>query len=149
MTETAAAREITITRVYEAPRELVWRAWTEPERLAQWWGPPGWRTDAADVRMDVRAGGVFRATSVSAEGGSERTVEGVYREVDEPARLVLEEDGEGAWHDGAVSELTLTDLGGGRTEMTFRISIRTTEEMAGRAQAGLAASFDRLAEQLA
>jgi uncharacterized protein YndB with AHSA1/START domain len=149
MTETAAAREITITRVYDAPRELVWRAWTEPERLARWWGPPGWSTDAADVRMDVRAGGVFRVTSVSAEDGSEMTVDGVYREVDEPGRLVLEEDGDGAWHDGAVSELTLTDLGDGRTEMAFRTTIRTTEEMAGHARAGLGASFDRLAEHLA
>ena len=44
MTETATAREITITRVYDAPRELVWRAWTEPERLARWWGKRGWST---------------------------------------------------------------------------------------------------------
>jgi uncharacterized protein YndB with AHSA1/START domain len=148
MTETAAAREITITRVYDAPRESLWRAWTEPERLARWWGPPGWRTDVADVRMEVRPGGVFRVTSV-AEDGSAMTVEGVYREVEEPVRLVLEEHGEGAWHDGAVSELTLTDLGDGRTEMAFRTNIRTTEEMAGHAQAGLAASLDRLAEHLA
>jgi uncharacterized protein YndB with AHSA1/START domain len=148
MTETAAAREITITRVYDAPRELVWRAWTEPERLAQWWGPAGWTTDPADVRMEVRPGGVFRVTSVSAEDGSAMTVEGVYREVEEPVRLVLEEDGEGAWHDGAVSELTLTDLGDGRTEMAFATSIRTTEEMAGTARAGLAASFDQLARHL-
>jgi uncharacterized protein YndB with AHSA1/START domain len=149
MTETAAAREITIARVYDAPREVVWLAWTEPERLARWWGPPGWDTDAADVVMDVRPGGAFRVTSVSAEDGSRMTVEGVYREIEAPVRLVLEEGGEGAWHDGAVSEVALTDLGDGRTEMAFRTSIRTSEEMAGQARAGLEASLDRLAGHLA
>ena len=148
MTETATAREITITREYDAPRELVWRAWTEPDQLASWWGPRGWSTAADGVVMDVRPGGAFRVTSTGEDGGR-MTVEGVYREVAEPERLVLEEDGAGAWHEGAVSEVTLTDLGDGRTRMDFRSTIRTTAEMASHAEAGLAATFDRLAEHLA
>ncbi len=150
MTETVAAREITIARVYDAPRELVWRAWTEPERLAQWWGArEGWSTPLAGLTMDVRPGGAFRVTSVSGEDGSEMSIAGVYREVVEPERLVLEEPAEGAWHDGATSVVTLTDLGDGRTEMVLRSTIRTTDEMRAQAEAGLASTLDRLGEHLA
>jgi uncharacterized protein YndB with AHSA1/START domain len=149
MNETIAAREITITRVYDAPRELVWKAWTEPARLAQWWGPRGWRTDPADVTMDVQPGGSFRVTSVNDADGAEMTTESVFREVVEPVRLVVEETAEDSWHEGAVSVLTLQDLGDGRTEMVFRSTIHTSAEMGGNAERGLASAFDRLAEVLA
>jgi uncharacterized protein YndB with AHSA1/START domain len=146
---TATAQEITITRVYDAPRELVWKAWTEPARLAQWWGPRGWRTDPADVTMDVQPGGSFRVTSVNEADGAEMTTESVFREVVEPERLVVEETAEDSWHEGAVSVLTLHDLGDGRTEMVFRSTINTTAEMGGNAERGLASAFDRLGEVLA
>jgi uncharacterized protein YndB with AHSA1/START domain len=68
MTETAPAQEITITRVYDAPRDLLWRAGTEPEHRVRWWGPSGWSTPLETVTMEVRPGGVFRLTSVSDEG---------------------------------------------------------------------------------
>ena len=146
---TATAQEITITRVYDAPRELVWKAWTEPARLAQWWGPRGWRTDPADVTMDVQPGGSFRVTSVNDADGAEMTTESVFREVVAPERLVVEEAAEDSWHEGAVSVLTLHDLGDGRTEMVFRSTINTTAEMGGNAERGLASAFDRLGEVLA
>ena len=146
---TATAQEITITRVYDAPRELVWKAWTEPARLAQWWGPRGWRTDPADVTMDVQPGGSFRVTSVNDADGAEMTTESVFREVVEPERLVVEETAEDSWHEGAVSVLMLHDLGDSRTEMVFRSTINTTAEMGGNAERGLASAFDRLGEVLA
>ena len=146
MAEAVGAQEITFTRVLDAPRELVWKAWTEPEQLAHWWGPRG--TILASVTMDVRPGGTFRVSSVSDEGGPEMTVAGVYLEVVEPERLVFEEPAEDAWHEGAVSVLTLTDLGDGRTEMVVHTTIQTTDELRGAAQAGMASSFDRLAEHL-
>jgi uncharacterized protein YndB with AHSA1/START domain len=141
MSETIAAREITITRVYDAPRELVWKAWTEPGRLARWWGKRGWNTPVSSITMDVRPGGAFRLTSVSEEDGSEMRTEAVYREVVEPARLVFE-------HDGAVATVSLTDLGDGRTEMRFHTTTRMSEATLRRAMAGMASAFDRLAEQL-
>ena len=149
MTETVAAREITITRVFDAPRELVWKAWTEPDRLARWWGRRGWNAVAASITMDVRPGGVFRLTSVNEQDGRRMPQEGVYREVVEPERLVLEEAAEDAWHDGAVTVVTFADLGDGRTEMTFQATIRTSDEMRGVARRGIADAFDRLAEHLA
>jgi uncharacterized protein YndB with AHSA1/START domain len=140
-----SAHEITITRVFDAPRELVWKAWTDPDQVARWWGPPGVTTEK--VTMDVRPGGMLRVTSVSADG-SEMTVTGVYREIVEPERLVFEEPPEESWHEGAVSVLTLTDLGDGRTEMAVTTTIHTTEDMRRLAEGGMKGSFDRLAELL-
>ena len=148
MPSAADAQEVTITRVFHAPRELVWNAWTEPAQLARWWGPRGWSTDPADVTLEVRPGGAFRISSVSDAGGA-MTTTGVYREVVEPERLVLEEPAEDAWHDGAVSSVTLTDLGDGRTEMVLRSTIRTSAELGEMAAGGLNGALDRLAELLA
>jgi uncharacterized protein YndB with AHSA1/START domain len=147
MTDAATAQQIEITRVYDAPRELVWRAWTEPEELVQWWGPSGWSTPLDSVTMDVRAGGEFRLTSVSDEG-VEMPVAGVYREVVEQERLVLDEPAEQAWHEGSESVVTFTDLGGGRTEVVIRAMIQTTDEMRQNAERGMRATFDRLGEHL-
>jgi uncharacterized protein YndB with AHSA1/START domain len=147
MTEAATAQEITITRVYDAPRELVWKAWTKPEELVEWWGPSGWSTPLDTVTMEVWPGGTFRLTSISDEG-AEMPVVGTYREVVEPERLVLEEPGEHAWHDGSVSTVTFTDLGDGRTEMTLTATIETTAEMRVNAEDGMRGTLDRLAEHL-
>jgi uncharacterized protein YndB with AHSA1/START domain len=149
MAETASAQEITITRVFDAPRELVWKAWTEPGQLASWWGADGWSNPLEKIRMDLRPGGAFSVTSVSDEDGSEMTVQGVYREVVEPERLVLEEPAEGAWHEGAVSVVTLTDLDDGRTEMVVRTTIHTTPDMRSVAEEGMTTSFERLVEHVA
>jgi uncharacterized protein YndB with AHSA1/START domain len=140
-------REITITRVYDAPRELVWRAWTDPAELVQWWGPPGWTTPLETVTMDVRPGGDFRLTSVS-DQGDEMPVVGVYREVVEPERLVLDEPAEQAWHEGSESVVTFTDLGDGRTQVVIRAIVQTTDEMRQSAERGMRATFDRLGEHL-
>jgi uncharacterized protein YndB with AHSA1/START domain len=149
MAETASAQEITITRVFDAPRELVWKAWTEPGQLASWWGAAGWSNPLDQITMDLRPGGTFSVTSVSDADGTEMTVQGVYGEIVEPERLVIEEPAEGSWHGGATSVMTLTDLGGGRTEMTVRTTIQTTDEMRAMAQEGMTTSFERLAEHLA
>ena len=149
MPETTPVQEITIKRIFDAPREQVWEAWTEPEQLARWWGPHGWTNPVERITMDVRPGGAFEVTSVSDEDGSEMTVQGIYREVVEPERIVMDEPAEGAWHDGAVSVATFTDLRDGRTEMIVRTTIHTTDEMRSVAEAGMATSFDRLAEHLA
>lgn len=147
MADAVTAQEITITRVFDAPRELVWKAWTEPEQLARWWGPRGSSTPRERITMDVRPGGTFSVTAVS-DDGNEMTIHGVYTEVIEPERLVLDEPAEGAWHEGAVSVATFTDLGDGRTEMVVHTTIYTTEEMRAQAEAGMASTFDRLAEHL-
>ena len=148
MADAVRAQEITITRVYDAPREVVWKAWTEPEQLARWWGARGWSTPLSNITMDLRPGGTFRVTSVSDEDGTEMSSYGVYREVVEPERLVFDEPAEGSWHEGAVSVATFTDLGDGRTEMIVHTTVHTTDDMRRVAEAGMKGSFDRLAEAL-
>jgi uncharacterized protein YndB with AHSA1/START domain len=147
MVEHATAQDIEIKRVYDAPRELVWRAWTEPEQLVCWWGPPGWSTALDTVTMEVRPGGAFRLTSVS-DRGEEMPIAGVYREVVEPERIVLEEPSDENWHEGALTEVTFRDLGGGRTEVVLRTTLQTTDEMRKNAERGMRATLDRLAGHL-
>jgi len=144
-----SAQEITITRVLHAPRELVWRAWTEPEQLARWLDARVSNARLETLTMDVRPGGTFRLTKVNGEDGSEMTTEGVYREVVAPERLVVEYPAEDGSLGGAVTAVTFTDPGDGRTEMVLHTTIQTTDAMRGVAEAELASSLDRLAEQLA
>jgi uncharacterized protein YndB with AHSA1/START domain len=138
---TATAQEIRITRVLEAPRDRVWRAWTEPDQIARWWGKRGWSTPPESVTLDVRPGGVFRLDSIEDATGRVMPLEASYRDVVEPERL--------AWGDGErVAVVTLRDLGDGRTEMTFRATMRASDELRARAAGGLRSAFDRLAELL-
>jgi uncharacterized protein YndB with AHSA1/START domain len=81
--------EHVITRVFDAPRELVWKAWTEPKCLAQWWGPNGFTTPVCD--LDVRAGGAYRIV-MRAPDGTDYPLKGVYREVVAPKLLVYTVD---------------------------------------------------------
>ena len=142
---TTDTREFTIIRELDATREEVFRAWTEPAQAAAWFGPVGCTTPAASVSMDVRPGGQWRATMVRDEDGAEYPIGGVYREVDEPERLVF------TWGDQARSgepeqsliTVTLTDLGG-TTEMTFH-QAGLSEAEHGDVQQGWASCLDRLA----
>jgi uncharacterized protein YndB with AHSA1/START domain len=102
MPETATAQVITITRILDAPRELVWKAWTEPEQLACWWGTRGWSTPPERITMDVRPGGSFRLTSVCDEDGRTMATEAVYLEVVEPERLSFSEAPREDCHEGSA-----------------------------------------------
>jgi uncharacterized protein YndB with AHSA1/START domain len=84
--ERAAEPELVITRVFDAPRELVFKAWTEPERLVRWWGPKGFTTPLC--KIDLRPGGVWHWCQRSPEG-REFWCKGFYREIVEPERIVL------------------------------------------------------------
>jgi uncharacterized protein YndB with AHSA1/START domain len=113
-----AAPEFVITRVLDAPRRLVFKAWTAPERLVRWWGPRGFTTPSCT--MDVRPGGAFRFLMRSPEGTDHR-LQGVYREIVEPERLVFTwawEDAEGSLGHETLVTATFADLGG-RTKLTL------------------------------
>jgi uncharacterized protein YndB with AHSA1/START domain len=83
---TSTDRELVITRIFDAPRELVFKAWAEPDRAVRWWGPQGFTT--AHCEMGVRPGGTYRVCMRSPEG-TEHWQRGVCREVVEPERLVF------------------------------------------------------------
>src|SRR5882762_3903510 len=85
-TEESSTREFVITRVFDAPRELVWKAWTERDRLMQWFGPKGFTMSTA--KMDFRPGGIFHYCLQSPDG-KEMWGKFVYREIVAPERIVL------------------------------------------------------------
>jgi len=78
--------EITITRIFDAPRELVFKAWTDPDLVRQWWGPKGFTSPVA--RIDLRVGGEYFNCMRSPEG-KDYWSKGVFREIVAPARLVM------------------------------------------------------------
>ncbi len=139
-------REFTLTHVLDAPRELVWRAWTEPEQLARWWGPEGITTPLQTIEMDVRPGGVFRLTMVLDADGSEFPSDMTFREVTEPERLVYGWEAQRGLGAGEVT-VTFADLGD-KTEMTTHFAGYATDEVAEQAELGWAQQLDKLAAYL-
>jgi uncharacterized protein YndB with AHSA1/START domain len=136
--------ELVITRVFNAPRDLVFECMTKPEHLTHFWGPVGMRTPVENIKVDLRIGGVFETVMVNEATGDEYPSRGVYTEIDPPAKL--------AWTEpevGMTSTSTFTDLGDGRTEV--RIHQTNVPEMyaTDEAQAGFNSSLDRFDAYLA
>jgi uncharacterized protein YndB with AHSA1/START domain len=137
-----------MTRVFDAPRERVWREWTDPECFADWFGGRESEVPLASVSMDVRPGGSWRLTMFAEPGRREINWQGEYREVVPPERLVFtvsDEPGADAYE---VVTVVLTDLGGGRTEMAFEQRGGLPPEVYERAGQGWSTFFDRIAERL-
>ena len=129
--------ELIISRVVDAPRDLVWRAFTEPEHLAAFWGGPGITVPVESVTVDVRPGGSFELTMVAPDG-AEYPNRGEYVEVDRPGRLVLAEP-----DTGITMTITFTEVGD-RTEVKIH-QVGVPERFLGpEAEAGFAAMFDKL-----
>lgn len=82
----SADREFVITRVFDAPRSLAFKAWTDPKHMAQWWGPHNYTNPVCE--MDVRPGGAWRIV-MRGPDGADHPAKGVYREIVEPERLVM------------------------------------------------------------
>jgi uncharacterized protein YndB with AHSA1/START domain len=143
---TSGAHGLELTRVFAAPRERLWREWTEPERFADWFGGRDADVPVASVSMDVRPDGRWQA--IVHRDGVETRWEGVYREVVELARLVLtfsDQPGEEA-HE--VVTVVFTDLGDGRTEMRLEQRGTHSPELYRQTLYGWTSFFDRIAERL-
>lgn len=127
-----ADREIVITRVFAAPRELVWQVWTQPDHIAKWWGPRGFTTRVEGV--DLRAGGKWRYVMVGPDG-TEYPVHGVFREVVPPERIVTTDEFDEGWQPpqpidlprGIVVTALFADEGD-KTRLTLRIVHATAED---------------------
>jgi len=137
---------IEITRVFAAPRERLWREWTQPESFADWFGGTGGEVPVESVSMDVQVGGSWSLTMFA--GGRQIHWRGEYQEVDEPARLAftITDRPEEVYE---VVTVDLTDLGDGRTEMHFTQGGEMTPEQYGRARDGWGTFFDRIDERVA
>ena len=144
----ARERELVITRIFDAPRNVVFQAWTEPGRAARWWGPQGFVTTYCD--MDVRPGGAFRVCMCSPEG-VDHWKRGVYREVVEPERLVFTfawEDAEGKPGHQTLVTLTFAEHGN-KTELTLHRAVFESVSRRDEHRAGWASTLERFAEYLA
>ncbi len=132
--EKSSEREFVIGREFQAMRESVWEAWTDPARMADWWGPRDFTNPVCD--MDVRPGGAYRIVMRSPDG-AECPLKGEYLEVVRPNRLVFTMDHSelpDSWHDlvnpnrakgnhnapGDVASTVIFDQVGGRTKLTIR-----------------------------
>jgi uncharacterized protein YndB with AHSA1/START domain len=138
----------TVTRVFDAPRERVWREWTEPERFADWFGGVDCEIPLSTVAMDVRPGGTWRATMYCGPERREIAWAGEYHEVDAPERLVLTFVSRPGAGRPELVRVVLTDLGDGRTQMRFeqRGYMRPDEYESTRQ--GWGAFFARMEERL-
>lgn len=138
-----------ITRVFDAPRERVWREWTVPEAFADWFGGVEAEVPLSTVSMEVTDGGAWRATMIHGPDRREIHWHGEYVEVAEPERLVLTmcDDPDGGRYELVI--VVLNDLGDGRTEMLFEQRGDMTPEQYKAAGGGWGTFFDRMAERLA
>jgi uncharacterized protein YndB with AHSA1/START domain len=145
---TPSDREIRLERVVDAPRDRVWRALTEPELLAQWWGRGN---ELVIERMEVERGGRWRFVEHAPDGV--HGFEGRYREASPQQRLVWTFEWDGMPGHVAVDTTELQDLGDGRTKVVSTSLFHTTEERDGMlsagAQKGLDASYAALDRLLA
>ncbi len=149
---TRGDREIVITRDFNAPRTLVFDAFTKPELLKQWLlGPPGWTMPVCEI--DLRVGGAYRYVWRQISEGREMGMGGVYREISAPERVVVTEKFDEAWYSGeAVGTLILVEHGGITTiTQTLLYQSRDARDAVLKSgmEKGVGASYDRLDEVLA
>jgi uncharacterized protein YndB with AHSA1/START domain len=136
--------DLTYSRVFDAPRGLVFRCMIEPEHLTHFWGPTGVSTPLERIKVDARPGGVFEAVMVNDADGAEYAMRAEYVEIVEPERLV--------WTDrdsGVTTTSTFVDLGDARTEVRIHQTNVSDAYRSPEAQAGFLSSLDRFAAHLA
>ena len=144
-------QDLVMERIFDAPRELVWKVMNDPERISNWWGPHGYTTTVEE--MDVRPGGRWRFVQHTT-GGEDVPFKGEYLEVVPPERLVqtFVFDVEPFNNEAAITTLTLEDLGG-RTKLTSRDRFPSVESLEGALATGMVGgalqTWDRLATELA
>jgi uncharacterized protein YndB with AHSA1/START domain len=143
-------REIVITRIFDAPRELVFRTALDPKLIPRWWGPARLKT-TVDT-MDVRVGGTYRFVQHEPDR-TEYGFHGEYREIVPPERVVQTFEFEGMPGHVALETSTFEDLGGGRTKLTVTELLDTKEERDGilgsGMEEGLTETHDRFEALLA
>jgi uncharacterized protein YndB with AHSA1/START domain len=143
-----AERTLILTRVFDAPRALVFKVWSDPQHLAKWWGPRGFTV--LSCKADVRPGGAYRFHTRSPQG-TEHWLAGIYREIVEPERL----DFTYAWlhPDGTPKHEMLVELSfrekGEKTELTLRQSNFESVTARDLHREGWTSTLDVLGEYLA
>lgn len=141
--------ELEFTRTYAAPRQLVWEAWTEPDQLAQWWGPRGVSTPRESIELDLRAGGRIAFEMVDDATGKRYPNSGTFLEVDPPARIVWSDDGFPDGSGAGTATITFTEDTAGTTTLRIHLVADFSDEVRAGAESGWGTQLDKLAEHLA
>jgi uncharacterized protein YndB with AHSA1/START domain len=139
-------QQVTITRHFDAPRQVVFDAWTDPAQIASWWGPIGFHAPADSVEIDLRVGGRYRLTMVQDESGARFPLRYEIVELVMGELLVLkgERMPEMGVHEPTITRIELHD-DGGKTRMNLTDGPYSTS---GHAELGWQASFDKLDARL-
>jgi len=150
MTQSTPTKELVITRIFDAPRELVYRAFTDPDQIAQWFGPVGYSVPRDTVEIDVRVGGHQRFVMVSDDGSMRSPVNATFTEVIENELLVGSERWEGIPGQAAADMYLRLEFHeeGGKTRLVLRQG-PYTDEVEGLAREGWGSSFTKLDALLA
>jgi uncharacterized protein YndB with AHSA1/START domain len=148
---TPSDREIAMTRVFDAPRRLVFDAHTKPELVKRWLlGPPGWTMPVCEI--DLRVGGSYRYVW-HGQNGSEMGMRGIYREIVPAERIVCTESFDDPWYEGEAVGTTVFVERDGKTTLTTTVLYASKEVrdavLKSPMEQGVAASYDRLADLLA
>jgi uncharacterized protein YndB with AHSA1/START domain len=145
--EAAADQQVLITRIFEAPRERVFRAWTDPDEVSAWYGPAHMDAPRERVHIDLRVGGRWELTMVTRDGDGEFPIGYEIVELVEPELIVLRSDPmpEMGMHDPVVVRVEFHDHGD-KTRMT--LSDGPYPGGGGHAEAGWNAAFEKLAEHV-
>ena len=147
---TPSDREISLTRVFDAPRSMVFDAHTKPELVKRWLGvQPGWTMPVCEI--DLRVGGAYRYLWRGPQG--DMGMRGVFREIARPERIVATERFDESWYPGDAIDTTVLVEQGGRTTLTLTILYESKEARDGvlksPAASGVSESYDKLADLLA
>lgn len=148
---TPTEREIVMTRIFDAPRRLVFDAHTRPELIKRWlFGPDGWSMTVCEV--DLRVGGKYRYVWRHTNG-NEMGMGGVFREVVAPERIVATEKFDEAWYPGEAIDTTVFVEKDGKTALTLTVLYESKEArdmaLTSGMEQGMALGYDRLAAMLA
>jgi uncharacterized protein YndB with AHSA1/START domain len=140
--------EVLITRIFEAPRERVFRAWTDPDELAEWYGPEHFDTPRERIHIDLRVGGRYELTMVQRDNGAEFAIGYEIVELLEPELIVLRSDPmpEVGMHEPTVTRVEFHDHG---TKTRMTLTDGPYLQGRGHAEAGWIAAFDKLATHIA
>jgi uncharacterized protein YndB with AHSA1/START domain len=141
---TDANRELTLTRTFDAPRQLVWDAYTVPEQLAKWWGPSTMHTPLESITVDLRPGGSFNLTMVSDTDGTRYPSEMMFRDVVPIERLAYGWDTQGTGIAAGEVTVTLTEQDG-KTQLVQHFVGAISEEMFPLMVKGTNEQLDKLA----
>jgi uncharacterized protein YndB with AHSA1/START domain len=146
---TPSDREIQVTRVFDAPRALVFEAFTKPELVKRWLlGPPGWTMPICEI--DLKVGGAYRYLWHNDSDGREMGLSGVFREIVAPKLLVATENP--TWHASEALDTTTFVEEGSATRMTITVLYESTEvrdvALKSGMDRGMAMSYDRVEELL-